>query len=672
MDNQIRLILDFETRSSVDLNDIGAWLYSRHSSTEVMAAGWSDGFIHEGQWKEGDPPPTDLFLAIRNSNVVVAHNSFFEACIFQNICVTRYGWPAVPIEKWRCSASKAAACSIPRSLANAGKAMRLNVTKEEGEGRSAMLKLTKNKGKEEDWPKMLAYNWADVEAELALDEALPDLIPSELAVWQMSERINFRGLQIDRLGCIKAVQLAGEYAKKLTEEFQLITGLETAGQRAKFIVWLSNNGVNVTNTQAGTLDSIVTDKPKVQKAITIVRELGRSSIKKYRACLDHADTDDRVRGSFLYHGAHTGRYSGKDVQPQNFARDCPWNMDRAWEHVLKHDLDVQELLYGPPLEFLGSITRGAITARPGWHFLAGDYAQIEARVLFWFSGERKGLETFRRGEDMYIKMASTIWGRELKKSKENELKRFVGKHAILGLGFGSGYITFLLHIRDLGAPAFSWNMICEVVPAGWRNATLRWILTEGWSDVKRRIPNATRRDAEELVLTKWIVDRYRAQYKDTVVQYWYDVEDAAKKAMQNPGESFHAGRVSFSRGARFLNCKLPSWRTMRYLDPQLDGKTISYIEPLKMFRTSTWGGKLVENAVQGASRDIMASRMLALEQHEDYKNIVMTIHDEVISEVPDGHGDIEEFTAILAEPPKWCMDLPIKVESWSGRRYKKG
>lgn len=681
-----RLILDFETKSEVSLNDVGAWLYSRHPSTDAMCIGWSDGFMAGGQWQYGQPPPADLFRDIEQSDVVVAHNSLFELSIWLNVCHLRYGWPAIPFEKWRCSASKAAACSIPRALGKAGEAMRLDVVKDEGEGRQAMLKLSKNKGKDGDFEKMLAYNRTDVDSEAALDEALPDLTPSELAVWQMSERMNLRGFKIDREGCTKAVNLAGEYAWRLTKEFRAITGLETAGQRAKIIVWMSNNGVEVANTQAGTLDDLMTDerladKPQVRRVCEIVRELGRSSIKKYRSCLDHADTDDRVRGSFLYHGAHTGRYSGRDVQPQNFKRDCPWKMEVAWQHVLEHDLDTLELLYGPPLEFLGSIARGAIVATPGTRFFAGDYAQIEARKVFWFSGERRGLEVFRRGDDMYVAMATTIWGKWLclarhtkyvKKCVHCDMMRFVGKHAILGLGFGAGYVTFLIHLRELGAPPFDWKMVCDVVPAGWRNATLRWILTEAWPEVKRRIPNATRRDAEELVLTKYIVDKYRAQYKDTVVAYWTTVEDAARNAVQNPGQTFRAGRVSFTCGKRFLNCRLPSGRIMRYLDPQTDGKSVSYIEPVKQMRISSWGGKWVENIVQASSRDIMVERMLALERHEDYRDIILTIHDEVISEVPDGRGDIEEFTAILAEPPDWCGDMPIKVESWTGVRYRKG
>lgn len=681
----MRLTIDFETRSDVSMKNVGAWLHSKHPSTHVTAVAWSDGFCIDGQHCERDErTPTELFEAIEEADTIIAHNSFFEVCIWMNVCVAKYGWPEIPIHKWRCSATKAAICSLPRALAKDGHLLKLKVIKDEKEGKTAMQRIARGVGSDADWPKMLKYNKNDVDSEVCLDEALPDLSDQELAVWQMSERMNFRGFMIDKKGCTKAVQLAGEYARRLTDEFQLITGLDTAGQREKFIVWAANQGVTLENTQADTLDGYATTStnPAFKRACEIVREIGRSSIKKYRACLEHADTDDRVRGSFLYHGAHTGRYSGKDVQPQNFKRDCPYDMERAWQHVIECDLDAIELLYGAPLEFLGSIARGAIVAAPGTRFFAGDYAQIEARKVFWLSGEQKGLDIFRRGEDPYVEMATTIWGKWKciaghteyikKRCVHCEIMRFVGKHAILGLGFGAGYVTFLIHLRELGAPPFDWKMICEVVPAGWRNATLRWIMTEGWNEVISRIPEATRRDAEELVLAKWIVDKYRSRYKETVVAYWKTAEDACRMALQNPGKTFKAGRLSYTRGDKFLNCKLPSGRMMRYFDPKLDGKRITYIEQTKMFRTDTYGGKLVENGVQASSRDIMTENMLRLEKHEDYKEIVMTIHDEVIAEVPNDCGDIDEFTSILATNPKWCLDLPIKVDGWVGPRYKKG
>ena len=86
-------------------------------------------------------------------------------------------------------------------------------------------------------------------------------------------------------------------------------------------------------------------------------------------------------------------------------------------------------------------------------------------------------------------------------------------------------------------------------------------------------------------------------------------------------------------------------------------------------REHTYGGKLVENIVQATARDLMANGMLNTEK-AGYKS-VMTVHDEVISEVPEGFGSVEEFEKLLSTPPEWAKDYPIKAEGWRGKRYRK-
>lgn len=674
-----KVSFDFETRSRESLKRVGAWLYSLHPSTEPIIIAWSDGLLEEGQWNRGDLAPHELFRLLRDQEVLVeAHNAFFEYAIWHNICVPRYGWPAIEWSRWRCSLSKAAACSVAKGLGNAGHMLGLSVVKEEALGRAAMLKMAKPK-KDGTWHElesdrkiMAEYNRTDVSSEEALSAALPDLPPTELEIWRMTEEINRRGIMVDVPGCTKAVTMAGGYARKLTDEFSKLTGLETAGQRAKFIVWLAGRGHTLENTQVDTLDKFIASSidPEANRAARIVTELGRSSIKKYRACLDMAAPDGRARGTIQYHAAHTGRWSGRGLQPQNFKRECRWNMDQAWRDLHAYDIETIELIYGDPLRFLAEITRGALIAPPGRRFMAGDWAQIEPRVLFWQAGEQAGLESFRRGEDVYLEMAMLIFNRKLTKADSEE--RFLGKHAILALGYGAGYIKFLMHCRDLGAQRFGADRVKELVPHGWLSAVMRWIWTEDWQNVLKKMPEAVKEDVWDLALCKYIVDKYRKRHKKTVVSYWYDVEEAVRKAIRNPGVTCRVGHVAYTCGKMFLNCRLPSGRIMRYFSPKLSpAGQISYVTP-EEYRKSTYGGSLVENLTQAISRDIMAERMLALRQVEEYRDIVATIHDEVISEVDDGVGDLDEFLDILAVVPKWCAGVPIKVEGWKGMRYKKG
>ncbi len=231
-----RVTVDFETRSRVDLKVVGAWAYSRHESTDATCLGWQ---LNErsGQWQMGDPPPGELFAVLDVGIEVEAHNAFFEWCIWKNVCVRKYGWPAILDWQWRCSASRAAAMSIPRSLSGAGNAMDLDEVKDEFEGKSALTKTFRpmRNGEwcedEEVWAKMLAYNRQDVRAEHELGATLLELTAQELAVWRMSERMNRRGVMFDRPGVEAAVKIAGQYTRLLTAEFHDLTGLDTAGQR---------------------------------------------------------------------------------------------------------------------------------------------------------------------------------------------------------------------------------------------------------------------------------------------------------------------------------------------------------------------------------------------------------------------------------------------------------
>ena len=87
----------------------------------------------------------------------------------------------------------------------------------------------------------------------------------------------------------------------------------------------------------------------------------------------------------------------------------------------------------------------------------------------------------------------------------------------------------------------------------------------------------------------------------------------------------------------------------------------------KWCKQETYGGKLVENITQAVARDIMAESMLALEK-EGY-DIVLTVHDEIISEVQN--GSIERFKTIMENAPTWAKNLPITVEAYEAQRYRK-
>lgn len=172
-------------------------------------------------------------------------------------------------------------------------------------------------------------------------------------------------------------------------------------------------------------------------------------------------------------------------------------------------------------------------------------------------------------------------------------------------------------------------------------------------------------------LAKAAVDAYRSEHAQ-VIQFWYDMQNAATKCVLTQ-ESTVCGKFSFHREREFLYMQLPSGRRIAYHKPGVDTDGLFYYaedsQTNQYVKKRTYGGKLVENAVQALSRDVLAHGILNLEKAGF--PVLMTIHDENIVSIKSKE-QIEEVSRIMCELPAWAKGFPVAAEGFVCSRYRKG
>lgn len=540
--------------------------------------------------------------------------------------------------------------------------------------------------------RLFAYCRCDVLAEEDLSNRLPDLNEAETLAYLTDQTINERGVRLDRDALDAALALIDEENAEYNRELCTITdgAVERATQRQRLLRWLAANGFELSDTQADTVDAVLArqetgDEPpwapaptgKVRRALELQRALGKSSTAKYEKAMDWLCPDGRVHGSLLYHGAGTGRWSGQGVQPQNFPRGTVkiTDINRAWDVIKQRDRGVIESTdftfggkkpsFGGVMDVLSSALRGIIIASPGNELFVADYAAIEARCVLWQAEDNDGLDVFRRREDIYCEMATSIFGRPITKE---DPERQLGKAAILGLGYQMGPGKFVESAANYGVTLVE-DATC--VQCGLPSREHRKVRTHDFECA----------NPDEITAVK-VVDAFREKFW-RIKDMWWAQEDAAIKAMSRPGRYIPAGRMLWIRLDDFLYCELPSGRRLAYPDPEVHERQTPWGEPKpsltymgintytrKWCRQTAYGGMFVENQTQAVARDLMMEAMMRAE-HSGLYLPILTVHDELIAEAPIGRGDVKEFEALMAAIPEWADGCPVEAEGWSGPRYRK-
>lgn len=641
--------LDLETYSSTPIK-FGVQRYTDDPAFEILLFAYSfDGAPVEVVDMTKNELPCVVIDALYDSNVLkTAFNANFEMT-----CLRKY-FPDADFENWECTSVLALYNSLPTSLDGVAKALKMDAQKDR-KGKaliqyfSVPCKPTKTNGGRtrnlpehapEKWAEFIEYNRQDVVVEIAIRRRLIDLKPPKVEhdYWLMDQRINCNGIAVDTEMIENALAFDEQFKAKLLAEAQALTGLENPNAPMQLKTWVEERlGHEIEGiTKAVVKELLKADIPvDVRRVLELRQMLGKTSIRKYVAMQNAKCSDGRIHGMLQFYGAmRTGRWAGRIVQLQNLPRNYIEDLDLARDTLKSGDLDTFELMYGDVSDALSQLIRTALVAKPGSRFIVADYSAIEARVIAWLSGEQWRQDVFANGGDIYCASASSMFHVPVEKHGINGHLRQKGKVAELALGYGGGPKALIaMGALEGGIPE---EELPEIVQL-WRKAS----------------PH--------------------------IVQFWYDVDGAAKKAIRTAqAVKIKQGGLVFKHEKGALFIKLPSGRHLVYVKPRIGvnrfgGAAITYMGMDQMankwMRLETYGGKLVENIVQAVARDCLAAAMLRL-TNAGYR-IVAHIHDEVVIEAPEGDGSLDEVIRIMCIPEPWAEGLILNAAGFENPYYMK-
>lgn len=663
------------------LGAVGASAYSEHPDTEILSLGY-DIAGRENIWIPSMPPPGDLFAHIASGGLVYAWNSLFEYFIWNNVAVPQLGWPPLHLGQTRDTMARSYAWSLPGKLAEACKVLGTSAQKDsDGQRLLGKFSMPRNptkvnqslRNRTEDHPedaaRLYSYNIDDVRTEKEISSLIPELSEFELHVWLLDQKINVRGVQIDKKALQHLKNIVLETYEKYEFELQEITGgiAESGSQVAVLLAWLASRGTHLSDLRADTVSKALENPilpPDCRRVLELRQALSMSSVKKLFAIERRLSLDGRLRGLFQYQGGdRTGRWAGRGPQPQNLPRGSidGWSHERA-EAILNGGFPESD-----PLAHVSGCLRGLFCAKDGHDLICGDFSAIEAVVLAELAGESWRQKVFRTHGKIYETSASKISGIPLEEFEKYKLEH--GKdHPLRKMGkvaeLASGYAGWIGAWKRFGADThFPDDRSIKEAILSWRRESPA--IVEMWGGQLREDPPGSY--------------SFRREF--------YGLEGAAVQALLYPGTPFHFRSISYMVKDNILYCLLPSGRYLSYHNPRLydtidrySGQSIYGIKfygwnsdykigPIGWIEFETYGGKLAENVVQAVARDLLAYAMLCVESG-GYP-IVLDVHDEIASEVPVGFGSEEEFASLMSMRPKWAADWPIRVATWRGNRYRK-
>jgi DNA polymerase len=643
------MIIDYETQSSVDLKRYGSHKYIADPSTRIlsMAVQLPNGqkYFYVPEYQTVNLPLNiDGIPILRRlvpmSDECAAHNATgFESLVTKRFFNKEPQWLDT-IHLCRQNGLPGALEKVAQILGNGLKL----------DGLKSVLLMQPKNGKYPCgtlplWLSILRYNMQDVILTEAIMKRFPKL--QEPEVCKVDQIINHRGIYVDTEFTKQLVEVYGQHEeiskRRSTKEFGFDG--EDLWSNPKVANWIKENcGLDLSllkdeerkrmlvdpESFFDSFDSMDTCNVEGIRRASALLELRRSVVRtgsaKLSRLLDML-TQGRLRGSMVYHGAHTGRWAAYGANPYNLPRP-PKGIDYpnlCYNLTYEKVKTESERLGIEVAEVLSSLIRPCFRASAGKTLVIIDYSMIEARMIAWLANDQAKIALMNSGKDPYTEFGQRVGG-----------DRQAGKIAVLGAGYGMG------------------KHRCSI---------------------QYKIP------MEKAALT---IKTYRDSFP-AIPRYWTDLHRAGLESI-NAGRTIKVGHCDFIPNADSLRVRLPSGRSLCYRNaaiqpavaawrklynaPAIEEPTFFYDNP-KGYRASMYGGKWAENIDQGCCRDLLRDMLLKCETMG--MGTVLHVYDELVIECDkDEAPDIlMTLTNLMSDPVPWAPGFKCSATGFISEYYIK-
>ena len=360
----------------------------------------------------------------------------------------------------------------------------------------------------------------------------------------------------------------------------------------------------------------------VEHDILILRDQATgSAFSKIPTAFTRLCPDGRLRGEFVGHGAHTGRWSSRGTQLQNWARilshvDTDLSNVRDYDHLRQH-------------------MRLCLGYAEGKRFTCADLSQIEARIVAWLAGCKWRMDAFANGVDIYARSAEKMFNK--REVTKDDIERQYGKCAELGFGYGGGTAAIGAIQPDF-YKSIGEAKAHELVQT-WRAANPE--ICQLWRKFERAFIEAKRTGRCDVVVG------------NTTLRFLYDGYTARI--------DLPSGRALYYRGVTAVATGMGI--DLYYLDYSRGGENA--------VRVKFWGGTLLENITQAIAKDILTDIMRRVKQREPRSTCIGTVHDELWYSHDERLDVLRVVLEEMKRPITWAYGLITDGNGFTSDRYRK-